>query len=176
MADKKGQEQTKSELQNSELDTLRQIVFGSAQANIEQRIDTLEQHTQQSLDKIEKRLENNIQQIKVSMEDGFNKLEDKLALADHSQDQKSAELNNYADRLSSALDMLETNTKQDNDVIHDRLDKEIQKLTEHFATQLNEALNKLNQVSSELNSSKTDRKLAKLLASVASDLETGGNE
>ena len=117
------------------------------------------------------------QQMQAKMEDGFNSLEDKLAITDQGHEQKSAELNAYADKISTALEMAESNSKQENDELHDRLDKEIKQLTAHFSEQLELALAKLNQVSSELNSSKTDRKtLAKLLASVASDLETGDDE
>ena len=42
--------------------------------------------------------------------------------------------------------------------MHVRLDKEIKTLTANFTEQLNQALNKLTRVFSELNSSKTDRK------------------
>jgi ABC-type transporter Mla subunit MlaD len=73
--------------------------------------------------------------------------------------------------------MAEANNKQENHVLHVRLDKEIKMLTAKFTEQLNQALDKLTQVSSELNSSKTDRKtLAKLLATVASNLETDEGE
>jgi hypothetical protein len=46
-----------------------------------------------------------------------------------------------------------------------------------FSDQLSDALTMLTQASNELNSSKTDRKtLAKLLATVVSNLETGDDE
>lgn len=167
----------KNSIQPSELDTLRHIVFGAAQDDIEQRISALEQHTQSSFSKMEQLLEKNMQLLQAKMEDGFNSLEDKLSAADQGQDQKASEINAYADRISSALEMAETNSKQENDELHERLDKEIKNLSATFTDQLNQALAKLNKVSSELNSSKTDRKtLAKLLASMASDLETGEDE
>ncbi|MCF2949023.1 hypothetical protein L0668_12955 [Paraglaciecola aquimarina] len=177
MTDKKNtpskNDKTSSDSQ-SELDTLRQIVFGAAQDNIEKRINTLEQQTLSSFSKMEQLLEKNVKTIKAQMEDGFNNLEDKLALADQSQDKRATEINNYADQISSALEMAEANSKQENDELHERLNQEIKNLSSTFTEQLEQALAKLNQVSSELNSSKTDRKtLAKLLASVASDLETG---
>jgi hypothetical protein len=176
MTNKKNVDDKKTEnnsSQPSELDHLRQIVFGAAQDNIEKRINDLEQSTQRNFNKMEQLLEKNMQTMQAKMEEGFNNLEDKLAVADQGQDQKAAELNNYADRISTALEMAETNSKQENDELHTRLDKEIKNLSATFTEQLNQALAKLNQVSSELNSSKTDRKtLAKMLASMASDLET----
>lgn len=184
MADKKSAQTTKNQtssttdsLASTELESLRNLVFGAAKSDIEQRISALEQRTEDSLNKIQLTIEKNTQSLQITMRDGFNQLEDKLAVADQGQDAKTAELNTYADKISSELEMAEANSKQENDELHDRLDKEIQALTVKFTEQLNQALEKLTQVSSELNSSKTDRKtLAKLLATVASDLATDEGE
>ncbi|MEP0354229.1 MAG: hypothetical protein ABJH06_13470 [Paraglaciecola sp.] len=176
MANKKSNVDSQSHL-GSELDSLRDIVFGAAKNEIELRISALEQHTQDSFKKMELLVETNTKSLHTSMQDGFNQLEDKLALADQGQEQKSAELNAYADKISSELEMAETNNKQEADELHKRIDSEVNELTVKFNHQLEEALAKLTQVSSELNSSKTDRKtLAKLLATVASNLETGDDE
>lgn len=162
---------------SSELNTLREIVFGAAKNDLEQRITALEQKTEQNFQKMGGLIEKNSQTIKDAMQQGFEQLEDKLAIADKGQDEKAAELNAYANRLSSELEMAEANNKQENDELHQRVDKEIQALTQKFTDQLNQALEKLTQVSNELNTSKTDRKtLAKLLATVASNLETGDDE
>jgi hypothetical protein len=162
---------------SSELESLRHLVFGAAKSDIEQRISALEQHTEDSFTKIYLALEKNTTSLQTSMREGFNQLEEKLAHADQGQYEKAAELNAYADKISSELEMAETNSKQENDNLHNRLDKEIKTLTVKFTDQLNQALEKLTQVSSELNSSKTDRKtLAKLLATVASNLETDEGE
>lgn len=161
----------------TELETLRHIVFGAAKSDIEQRISELEQQTDDNFKKMQLAQEKNTQNIQATMREGFSQLEDKLALADQGQDEKAAELNAYADKISSELEMAEANSKQENDELHDRLDKEIKALTVKFTDQLNQALEKLTQVSSELNSTKTDRKtLAKLLATVASNLETDEGE
>ncbi|MFT2089641.1 hypothetical protein [Paraglaciecola sp. 2405UD69-4] len=163
--------------QLSELDSLRNIVFGAAKTEIEQRISALEQQTLDSFKNIELLIEKNTKALSTSMLEGFAQLEDKLALADQGQEQKAAELNAYADKISSELEMAETSNKQENDELHKRIDIEINELTVKFNHQLEEALARLTQVSSELNASKTDRKtLAKLLATVASNLETGDDE
>lgn len=184
MADKKSVNATKNQTlpdiepeTHLELESLRHIIFGGAKSDIEQRIATLEQQTVDSFKAMEQTLEKNSQNLQAVMQDGFNQLEDKLALADKGQDEKAAELNAYANKISSELEMAETNSKQENDELHTRLDKEIKALTIRFTDQLNQALEKLSQVSSDLNSSKTDRKtLAKLLATVASNLETDEGE
>ncbi|MEP0176675.1 MAG: hypothetical protein ABJH28_17235 [Paraglaciecola sp.] len=176
MANKKSNEDNQSN-PVSELDSLRNIVFGAAKSEIEQRISALEQQTLDSFKKMELLIEKNAKSLNASMQDGFNQLEDKLALADQGQEQKSAELNAYADKISSELEMAETSSKQETDELHKRIDTEVNELTIKFNHQLEEALAKLTQVSSELNSTKTDRKtLAKLLATVASNLETGDEE
>ena len=184
MADKKSDNNAKNQTTSatdsvalSELESLRHIVFGAAKSDIEQRISALEQHTNDSFKKMQQVLEKNTQNLQTSMREGFNQLEDKLALADQGQDEKSAEINAYANKISSELEMAEANSKQENDELHIRLDKEVNSLTVKFTEQLNQALEQLTQVSSQLNSSKTDRKtLAKLLATVASNLETDEGE
>ncbi|MEP1447939.1 MAG: hypothetical protein ABJK37_17690 [Paraglaciecola sp.] len=161
----------------TELESLRHIVFGAAQKDIEQRIFALEQQTKDSFKLMQQSMEQNTQTLQNAMRDGFNQLEDKLAIADQGQEAKASELHSYADKISSELEMAEANSKQENDELHNRLDKEISALTVKFTNQLNQALEKLTQMSSELNSTKTDRKtLAKLLATVASNLETDEGE
>lgn len=184
MADNKSADNTKNQTHPTtdsvaltELESLRNIVFGAAKSDIELRISTLEQHTEDSFKKMQLVIEKNTQSLQAAMRESFNQLEDKLALAEQSHDEKAAELNTYADKISSELEMAEANNKQENDDLHNRLDKEIKTLTIKFTEQLNQALEKLTQVSSELNSSKTDRKtLAKLLATVASNLATDEGE
>lgn len=184
MAENKSANNTKNQTTSAtdsvaltELESLREIVFGAAKIDLEQRISALEQHTDDSFKKMQLALEKNTQSLQTTMREGFHQLEDKLALADQGQDEKAAQINAYADKISSELEMAEANSKQENDELHIRLDKEINNLTLKFTEQLNQALEKLTQVSSQLNSSKTDRKtLAKLLATVASNLETDEGE
>jgi ribosome-associated translation inhibitor RaiA len=176
MAEKKDTNKEAKIPEVSELDQLRNIVFGVAKADIEKRITILEQQTHEHFKKIELQQRQSNQNMQTAMEDALNKLEDTLSVANHGQDEKNAELIAYSDKISSELEMAEANSKQENDELHVRLDKEIQNLTIKFTEQLNLALEKLTQVSSQLNSSKTDRKtLAKLLATVASNLETDEN-
>lgn len=122
-------------------------------------------------------LEKNKQNMHTVMEDGLNQLADKLNIAEQGQEQKTSELNAYADKISAHLVMLDANGKWENDELHQRLDTELSALGVKFSDQLSDALTMLTQASNELNSSKTDRKtLAKLLATVVSNLETGDDE
>jgi replicative superfamily II helicase len=174
MADKKQvNKETAGAPATSELDQLRNIVFGVAKAGLEENLRQLEQSMLQTFQKTEQDFANRLKNLHAELDDKLSNLDDKLTKVDQSHDDKSAEISAYADKISSELEMAEAANKQDSDEIHSRIDQEIASLSKKFTTQLSEALAQLNQVSSELNASKTDRKtLAKLLATVASNLET----
>ncbi|NCP65088.1 MAG: hypothetical protein GW763_15350 [Paraglaciecola sp.] len=175
MADKKNQPQSGQEPRAdgaNELATLRHIVFGAAKADIEQQLKTLTETMHERFNELEAKMAQQFQTQRIETDDALSQLGQQLALVDQSHEQKSAEIQSFADKLASELEMSDTSAKQDNDELHDRLDKEIKLLSDSFTAQLNSALEQLNQVSSELNNNKTDRKtLAKLLSTVASNLE-----
>ena len=174
MADKKQvNKETAKTAETSELEQLRDIVFGVAKAGLEEHLRQLEHSMRQTFNKTEQDFTNKISKLQAELEEKLHQLNEKLQQVDQQHDDKSAELSAYADKISSELEMAEAASKQDSDDIHTRVDNEIAALGKKFTMQLNDALAKLNQVSSELNSSKTDRKtLAKLLSTVASNLET----
>ena len=176
MADKKNTADKNSNSKapsTSELDTLRDIVFGAAKTQLDERINSLEQTMLASFKQAEQSLLKHVQQITENIEDNVHKLSDTIDKVDHQQEERSTELNTYADKISSELEMAEANSKQEDDELHSRIDKEVKLLTEKYDAKFAEALEKLNQVTEELGSSKTDRKtLAKLLATVATNLET----
>lgn len=176
MADKKNttDKQSKPEpAKTSELDTLRDIVFGAAKADLDARINLLEQTMLSSFKQAEQSLLKQVQQLTTSIEENVHKLEDNIGKVDQQQEQRSTELNAYADKLASELEMTDASGKQEADELHARIEKEVKALTEKYDAKFAEALEKLNQVTAELGSSKTDRKtLAKLLATVATNLET----
>ena len=100
-------------------------------------------------------------------------LTEKVNSVDQHHEDKTSELQSYADKLSSELEMSDAAGKQDSDELHNRVDKEVAQLTEKYDARFAEALERLDQVTKELSSTKTDRKtLAKLLATMAVNLET----
>lgn len=157
----------------SELTTLRQIVFGAAKAELEIRLSELEKHMQDSFQRSEVNVNQRLQELTNAMQKGVEVLTDKVNTVDKLHEDKNAELQSYADKLSSELEMASTNHGQEADEIHARLDKEVAQLTEKYDARFAEALERLDQVTRELSSTKTDRKtLAKLLATMAINLET----
>ena len=157
----------------SELNQLRDIVFGAAKRSIEQRIDALEASMQNEFALMRESQASNVAMLQKTLQDATEKLTSHLENVDQSHTQKSDELNAYADRLSSELEMAESTGKEDTEQLHVRMDKEVRELTQNFTDKFSEAMRKLEQVTQDLTTSKTDRKtLAKLLATVATNLET----
>lgn len=157
----------------SELEQLRQIVFGQAQAGLENQMALLQQEMKAGFDRLSQHLQQQIAEIQGALQDHVNHLEDRIALVDSQHEEKSADLNAYADKLSAELETYDANSRHQSDELHKRLDGEIRQLTDKFTAQHDQTLELLSQVKSELNSSKTDRKtLAKLLAAMATNLET----
>lgn len=156
----------------TELHQLRQIVFGAAQAGLEEQIHKLQQQMNGNFEQLTVQMEEQSKALNLTMQAGVKKLEDKIDQVEHQQQEKDAELNAYADRLASELEMAETSGKEGTDQLQDRLEREVARLTQLFTEQHDQAMRKLEQVATELSSSKTDRKtLAQLLATMASNLE-----
>ncbi|MDO6694885.1 hypothetical protein Q4574_16425 [Aliiglaciecola sp. 3_MG-2023] len=157
----------------SELATLRQIVFGAAQADIELRLSELEHKMLERFQQSDQQLSAKVNELNKSMQSGFDELQLRVNSMDKVYDDKTAELNAYANKLSSELEMSDNNGRQETDELHTRVDKEVAMLTEKYDARFAEALERLDQVTKELSSTKTDRKtLAKLLATMAVNLET----
>ena len=145
----------------SELDTLRNIVFGSAKAELETKLAQMEQSVNIQFQNIQK-----------SLDTHFANLSEKIDSVDRNHDDKNAQLKAISEKLSSELEMSDTNGRQETDELHNRVDKEVAALKERYDEGISQALEKLEQVSKELSSTKTDRKtLAKLLATMATNLE-----
>ncbi|MEP4891348.1 MAG: hypothetical protein ABJV04_15075 [Aliiglaciecola sp.] len=157
----------------SELATLRQIVFGAAQADIELKLSQLESKMLERFQQSDQKLAAQVSELNKTMQNGFEELQLKVNSVDKMYDDKTSELNAYADKLSSELEMSDSNGRQETDELHTRVDKEVAMLTEKYDARFSEALERLDQVTKELSSTKTDRKtLAKLLATMAVNLET----
>lgn len=172
MAEKK-QAKAQTAAINSELDQLRDIVFGAAKADIDSQLHALKNSMNDGFKKAEQALQSNMQIMQEKLDDGLKDLNALLRENDNRHEDKESELNAYADKLSSELEMADANNRQENDELHSRIDKEVSALTKKYDAKFAEALDKLNQVTHELSNSKTDRKtLAKLLATVATNLET----
>lgn len=164
--------QTVTDSADTELTQLRNIIFGTAKTELQTQIDQLRQEMQLNFELSAKKLQQEMSDMQSAVQSYVNQLDQRIALVDNQQDDKTAKLNDYADKIASELEM-NTSINQDQDEqIQKRLDNEIELLTSRFTEQHNQTIDLLNQVKNDLNTTKTDRKtLARLLATVASGLE-----
>ncbi|GAA0859591.1 hypothetical protein [Aliiglaciecola litoralis] len=175
MADKKMNRGDSSDIQDtpSDLTTLRQIIYGAAKEELEKRVAELERRMEDSFQRAEATVNKQVQELTSAMKKGLEVLTEKVDSVDKHHDDKNTELFTYADKLSSEMEMSDTNSRQDVDQLHTRLDSEVAQLTEKYDARFAEALDRLDQVTRELSSTKTDRKtLARLLATMAVNLES----
>jgi|GEM_PF-1019689 len=162
----------------SELDQLRNIVFGAAKTELETHIEQLRQEMQISFELSAKKLQQEMSEIQRALEEHVSKLDQRISWVDGQHDERSTKLNTYADQIATELEMNSSNSQQQDEEIQKRLDNEIELLTNKFTKQHNQTIDLLNQLKKDLNTtSKTDRKtLARLLATVASNLDTDEDE
>ena len=82
-----------------------------------------------------------------------------------------SQLQSTTDKLKSELEIAETAAKNDNDALEAHVVKELDALDTLFSQRHKELLERLQQVTSELSETKTDRKtLANLLSTMATNL------
>ena len=157
---------------DTELTQLRNIIFGTAKTELQTQIDQLRQEMQLNFDLSAKKLQQEMSDMQNAMQSYVNQLDQRIALVDNQQDDKTAKLNDYADKIASELEMNTSISQDQDEQIQKRLDNEIELLTSRFTKQHDQTIDLLNQVKNDLNTTKTDRKtLARLLATVASGLE-----
>lgn len=157
----------------SELATLRKIMFGAAQADIETKLSDLESKMHARFQQSDQQLTEQLSSLNKTMQNALADMQLRVDSIDKQYEDKTTELLAFANKLSSELEMADTNGRQETNELHSRVDKEVAMLTQKYDARFAEALEKLEQVTKELGSTKTDRKtLAKLLATMAVNLET----
>jgi thymidylate synthase len=173
MANKTPNNEPKTNTNDSQdLQQLKQILFGSAQSQLEKSIEDLSQRFDKRCLSIEKKMADNHKAMQQALASGIESLTDKLNNADQGQTEELNHVNDFAKQTSSELEMYETATRQEFDDTNTRFEQEIAALTRKFNEQHKKAMQQLSSVSHELHNSKTDRKtLAKLLATMATNLE-----
>lgn len=158
---------------NAELSALRDILFGQAQQQIRQRLAEIEQTMLDKFEAINHSIDKQFTELQNKIEQTNRHHDAQLATFNSTHEDAEASLKAFADKLASDIEMTDTNSRQEADEIHKRIEQELQSLTEKYDRKFIETLAKLDSVTTELSSSKTDRKtLAHLLATMAVNLET----
>ena len=118
-------------------------------------------------------LDNQFNDIRKLIDQQITELSNQLASANDNHSNVQEQLQNTTDKLQSELEIAETAAKNDNDALEAHVVKELESLDNLFSKRHQELLEKLQQVTSELSESKTDRKtLANLLSTMATNLAT----
>jgi hypothetical protein len=159
--------------QTDELTQLREILFGKTTRAFRADLSALETRVEDSFTKLNKRLDVQFADIRKTIDERVTSLGEQLASANENHGNVQAHLQNTTDKLQSELEIAETSAKNDNDALEAHVVKELESLDSLFSKRHQELLAKLQQVTSELSESKTDRKtLANLLSTMATNLAT----
>jgi hypothetical protein len=157
---------------DSELDQLRHIVFGAAKTDLDAQIHNLQAEMRNGFKQISETLEQYISEVHSTIQENVSSLDDRISQVDDHYDSKLSLVDKKTDELHDSIESNSQAIKQQDDDIHKRVGLDIDNLTNEFTQKHNQTIDLLNQMKAELNSSKTDKKtLAKLLATVASNLE-----
>ncbi|NQZ32630.1 MAG: hypothetical protein HRU06_15285 [Oceanospirillaceae bacterium] len=168
----KSQEPSQTQSSALELDQLRNIVFGAAKTDLEAQINKMRSDMQANFQSIAKSQQQQIEKMQAALEDNVNKLDERITEVDNTYENKTSQLTDDTNQLTTELETIDINSRQQDDEIRKKLEDETEQLTTYFTKQHHQTIELLNQVKKDLNSSKTDRKtLAKLLATVVSNLE-----
>jgi len=155
-----------------ELEQLRLIVFGQAKVELEAKIDSLQQNLSAEIVEMSAQFSANLSDLHKNMDAQFKALSNAISDVDSSREANKVALDETNSVLSSQLEMAENASKDDSDLIHKRIDEEVNKLESTVDASMHDILAQLERVTTELTSSKTDRKtLAQLLATMASNLD-----
>ncbi|MCI2283360.1 hypothetical protein L3081_08055 [Colwellia sp. MSW7] len=177
MSNKKNNDKTQpdsahSSHEISELDRLRQIVFGDAQQQLIKQLATLRSDMEQALNAQDKKFSLRLDKMQEDITHQLDELDKRIHFVDKMHEDIESTIQKEHASLASEHEMFAAATQQDFKSIEQTLDNESTSLSSTFNEQLEQLKNHLEEVSKELSSSKTDRKtLAKLLATMATNLE-----
>lgn len=156
----------------TELEQLRQIIFGDAQQQLITQITTMRHELETALQTQEQSFSKRLSEMRENIEQQFSNIDQRIIFLDKTHDDHEASLQKDLTSLASEHEILATTTQQDFKNLEQSLDSESNALASNFHEQLEQLKAHLEGVSKELSSSKTDRKtLAKLLATMATNLE-----
>lgn len=162
-------EQDKGDGALGELEQLRAIIFGQAQQELTQRISSLEDSFNSQINVLTTTIENHFAHFTQNIDALRTDINQQLA----QQDSNHVELSKVTESLASSLEMAEATAKSDTDGLEAHIVKELERLDAQIAARFTLLEERFSSVSSELSSSKTDRKtLADLLAGMATQLAT----
>ncbi|GLR71839.1 hypothetical protein [Agaribacter marinus] len=155
-----------------DLEQLRMIVFGAAKQELDEKIDALNQRLSDEMQQIQTQISLQFSDMQKNIAENQQILLSKLNDTDNTQDTNQQKLIEITERLNSQIEMAENAGRDEAKNLHARMDNEVNALQADLADAVERLMTKLDAVSKDLTSSKTDRKtLAQLLANVATNLD-----
>jgi len=155
-----------------EISQLRSIVFGASEHKLIEQIEKLRISMEQSVALLDHNLSDKISIFQQNVDLKFSEMDKQISSIDKAHDDNELNIQKSLDNLHSEHEMFASATQQDIKNTNQLLDNEIAHIANNFEQQLKQLQIHSEGVSSELSSSKTDRKtLAKLLATMATNLE-----
>ncbi|MDO6568194.1 hypothetical protein Q4561_14065 [Alteromonas sp. 1_MG-2023] len=156
-----------------ELTQLREILFGQTNRAFKADLASLESRINDNFATLNNQLEVQFNDIRKLIDNQVQDLSQKLEGSNNANNNVQNQLKATTDKLQSELEIAETSAKNDNDTLEAHVVKELDSLESVFSKRHQELLERLQQVTSELSETKTDRKtLANLLSTMASNLAT----
>ena len=154
-----------------ELSQLREIIFGQTNREIRADLANLEAKVSDNFSKLNNQLDKQFNDMKKLIDSQIAELSSRLDSANDGHANVQSQLQSTTDKLKSELEIAETAAKNDNDALEAHVVKELDALDTLFSQRHKELLERLQQVTSELSETKTDRKtLANLLSKMATNL------
>jgi hypothetical protein len=156
----------------SELAQLREIVFGEAQRSLQAQQEQIFNDLQEKIENLSTSLNHSIDSGFKALEQDITQLDKKLSAVDIDHHERSDILKSDLEQLNADLSAQSDQTANEIDKLHHKLASDISTLSTDLQKQISELVAQLAQVSGNLDSSKTDRKLlAQLFNTVAVNLE-----
>jgi hypothetical protein len=157
----------------SELAQLQEIIFGSAQRQLQSQVETLSAALDTRFSKLNLHLDEQFSLLQKQLASTAAEFEKKINAVATEEQENTQRLTAMTERLSSDIEIAETTAKSDMDNLQAHLLKELEATDKQFNQQITHLLAKLEAVTAELSTSKTDRKtLAALLSTMANNLAT----
>ena len=170
---KNEQSATEKKQSNDELSQLREILFGQSNRAFRADLNNLESRINDNFKQLNKQLDAQFQDIRKLIDTQISDLSNRLESSNDAHNNVQNQLLSTTEKLQSELEIAETAAKNDNDALEAHMVKELESLETLFSKRHAELLERLQQVTSELSETKTDRKtLANLLSTMASNLAT----
>ncbi len=157
-----------------QLKEIRELLFGAQVREVNADIHTLQQDTNTRIKQLTQQMQHSLAELTATFNSRLDDLAKHLESLNSQRMAREDDLAADIDHLRHQLEEAKAASDQADNQLHDRLTNEAERLANELNQRHHEAMERLNQTSTELSSNKADRKtLANLLAGMANNLTAG---